>query len=60
MTLYEQIKTTYPTLEDKVFMDGTIILQNDSDGYGDYIREWNYTEPLPNGLTVGKGEVNGN
>ena len=41
MTLYDKIKTLYPQLEDKDFMD-TIRLQNDSDGRGDYIKSWNH------------------
>ena len=44
MTLYEKITTLYPDLTDADFMPdtGTIMLQNDSDGNGDYIREWNH------------------
>jgi len=44
MTLYEKIKTLYPSLteEDFVPTTGTIMLQNDSDGKGDYIKEWNH------------------
>ena len=44
MTLYEKITTLYPDLTDEDFMPttGTIMLQNDSDGKGDYIREWNH------------------
>jgi hypothetical protein len=41
MTLYEKIKTIYPSLEDKDFMT-VITLQNDSDGKGDYIKAWNH------------------
>jgi hypothetical protein len=41
MTLYEKIKAIYPELQDADFMD-TIRLQNDSDGRGDYIKEWNH------------------
>jgi hypothetical protein len=41
MTLYEKIKALYPSLEDKDFMT-TILLQNDSDGKGDYIAAWNH------------------
>lgn len=55
MTLYEQIKSIYHELE-KEFLDGTIILQNDSDGKGDYIAKWEYSEPLPDGIVVGKPE----
>jgi len=41
MTLYEKIKAIYPELADRDFVL-TIHLQNDSDGKGDYIREWNH------------------
>jgi hypothetical protein len=41
MTLYEKIKTLYPELTDRYFLD-TIRLQNDSDGRGDYIAAWNH------------------
>lgn len=55
MTLYKKIITIYPELADQqqVFMDGTIVLQNDSDGKGDYIRSWNHPtllEPTPEQL----------
>jgi hypothetical protein len=40
-TLYEKIKTIYPELTDNDFMF-TILLQNDSDGKGDYIALWNH------------------
>ena len=42
--LYEKIKTIYPELTDKDFdfVFGTIILQNDSDGKGDYIKSWSH------------------
>ena len=47
MNLYEKIKTLYPQLEDKDFMDA-IRLQNDSDGKGDYIAKWEHpTLPRP-------------
>jgi 5S rRNA maturation endonuclease (ribonuclease M5) len=39
MTLYEKIKSIYSELTDEDFLD-TIILQNDSDGNGDYIKSW--------------------
>jgi hypothetical protein len=41
MTLYEKIKALYPELQDADFMT-VIRLQNDSDGRGDYIKEWNH------------------
>ena len=46
-TLYEKIKAIYPELTDRDFMEA-ILLQNDSDGNGDYIKEWNHpTLPRP-------------
>ena len=44
MTLYEKIITLYTDLTDADFAPttGTIMLQNDSDGKGDYIKEWNH------------------
>ena len=42
--LYDKIKTIYPELTDADFnpMTGTIFLQNDSDGKGDYIAKWEH------------------
>ena len=44
MTLYEKITTLYTELTDADFAPttGTIMLQNDSNGNGDYIKEWNH------------------
>jgi len=43
MTLYEKITTLYTELTNADFApEGTIMLQNDSDGKGDYIKEWNH------------------
>jgi len=49
MTLPEKIKTIYPELTNMDFSPfGTIILQNDSDGKGDYIAKWEHpTLPRP-------------
>jgi hypothetical protein len=41
MALYEKVMALYPELTQQDFM-GTIMLQNDSDGRGDYIKEWNH------------------
>ena len=47
MTLYEKIMAIYPQLEQQDFIT-VILLQNDSDGKGDYIKEWNHpTLPKP-------------
>jgi hypothetical protein len=53
--LLNTIIAEYPELEgNSAFPNGTIILQDDSDGVGAYIREWNYSKPIPEGLTLGK------
>ena len=53
MTLYDKIKQIYPELEDKDFIT-VITLQNDSDGKGDYIKEWNHpTLPRPTDEQLG-------
>jgi len=39
--LYEKIKSIYPSLEDKDFLT-VIELRNDSDGKGDYIKNWSH------------------
>ena len=54
LTLFEKIKAVYPELTDDDFLDGTISLQNDSDGLGDYIAKWEYSQPIPDGLKLGK------
>ncbi len=47
MTLYEKIMALYPELTQRDFMT-VIILQNESDGNGDYIAAWNHpTLPRP-------------
>jgi hypothetical protein len=55
MDLYNQIIEAYPELTDKDFSpNGLITLRNDSDGVGDYIEKWEYSQPIPEGLTLGK------
>jgi hypothetical protein len=39
--LYDKIMGLYPELTQRDFLY-VIILQNDSDGKGDYIKEWNH------------------
>lgn len=44
-TLAERLKKLEPSLTDRDFsptIDGTIILQDDSDGKGAYIKSWNH------------------
>ena len=41
MSLFEKIMALYPSLTPQDFMT-VIQLQNDSDGKGDYIKEWTH------------------
>jgi len=41
MNLYDKIIAIYPDLQPQDFLT-VIRLQNDSDGKGDYIAEWNH------------------
>ena len=45
MSLYHELLTLLPELTSSDFdeMTGTIKLQNDSNGVGDYIKEWNHS-----------------
>jgi len=50
MTLAEKIMSLYPaiTMDDICAIGGYIQLQNDADGRGDYISEWNHPDfPKP-------------
>lgn len=50
MNLIEKLFSIYPTLSetDFIYPTGTIRLQDDSDGKGQYIKEWNHpTLPRP-------------
>ena len=43
MNLYEKIVSLYPSLTIQDFLPfGTITLQNDSNGLGDYIKAWQH------------------
>jgi hypothetical protein len=53
MSIYEQIIAVYPELTSEDFQT-VIILQDDSDGLGAYIAKWQYSEPIPDGLSLGK------
>ena len=53
MDLYSIIKEIYPELNDSEFAFGSIRLQDDGDGI-QYIAKWDYHQPIPDGLTLGK------
>jgi hypothetical protein len=55
MSLWETIKEVYPELTSEDFdNNGSILLQDDSDGVGAYIAKWEYDQPIPQGLKLGK------
>ena len=55
MTLYEKLTSVYPELlEDESILRYKIELRDDSDGEGAYIEKWEYSKPIPDGLTLGK------
>lgn len=55
MTLFEKITEAYPELTNDDFgSNGSIKLQDDSDGIGAYIAKWEYSQPIPAGLSLGK------
>jgi hypothetical protein len=54
MSIYEIIIKAYPELSNIKLFDKYIILQNDSDGEGDYVAKWDYEKALPEGIKLGK------
>ena len=55
MELWEKIIAAYPEIKPTDDFKGLgIILQDDSDGAGAYIAKWDYSEPIPDGLKLGK------
>jgi hypothetical protein len=54
MELNEIIIAAYPEFAEISLYESGIYLQDDSDGAGAYIREWNYSKPIPEGLSLGK------
>jgi hypothetical protein len=53
-TLSQTIREAYPELEGKNLFEIGVVLQNDSDGEGDYIAAWDFDQPIPDGLKLGK------
>ena len=55
MELWEKIIEAYPEIKPSDnFVELGIYLQDDADGQGAYIAKWNYSKPIPDGLTIGK------
>lgn len=55
MELWEKIIETYPEIKPTDnFRKLGIYLQDDSDGEGAYIARWEYEQPIPEGLKLGK------
>jgi hypothetical protein len=55
MTIYETIIATYPELiNDPRIFETQIVVQDDSDGVGEYLAKWDCPLPIPAGLHVGK------
>jgi hypothetical protein len=54
MELWEKIVETYPEIQPSDdFRKLGILLSDDGDGIA-YIAEWNYGQPIPEGLSLGK------
>jgi hypothetical protein len=48
MNLSEKIMALYPNIALEEFVKGNIVIQNDSDGKGDYIAKWSHPDfPQP-------------
>jgi len=57
MELWEKIIEKYPEIKaTDNFRDLGIWLRDDADGVGAYIKKWEYSKPIPDGLTLGKPE----
>jgi hypothetical protein len=49
-TIVEAIIEVFPELQGKQLHEHGIWLQNDSDGTGDYIAKWEFSEPIHDSL----------
>lgn len=55
MNIAEIIMNAYPEITTKEFWNnGSIEIRDDSDGAGAYIAKWEYSQPIPSGLTLSK------
>jgi hypothetical protein len=58
MELSEKIIAAYPEIQPTdSFKSLGIWLRDDSDGVGAYIEKWEYSKPIPEGLTLGKPKI---
>ena len=54
MSLFDDIVAVYPELTTDDFnTNAKVLLKDDGDGI-EYIAEWNYSKPIPDGFTLGK------
>jgi hypothetical protein len=55
MDLFEKITSVYSDLTSADFQpnSGSILLHDDGDGI-QYLKSWNYSKPIPDGLKLGK------
>ena len=56
MSIFNKIIEAYPELienELKAF-EKVVVLQDDADGNGVYLAQWNYDKAIPDGVTLGK------
>ena len=55
MELWQKISEAFPDLDPTLMWEELgIYLQDDNDGFGAYIAKWEYSKPIPEGLTLGK------
>ena len=55
MELWQKVIAAYSEINPTDnFQKLGIYLQDDADGVGAYILKWEYSQPIPDGLTLGK------
>ena len=56
MSLFEKLVEALPELTSDDFhpIRGSILIQDDSDGLGEFIAKWEYPKPIPKGFKLGK------
>lgn len=52
--MLEIIYGAYPELDGADLRSLGIVLQDDSDGEGAWLVSWDYSKPIPEGVTIGK------